>query len=52
MNPNDAINSFFRGFDKKEKPTAAPSTKDAPNIKMFMLQILNRYHDIAGGDGG
>lgn len=47
----DAINSFFRGFDKKPEAPKPPSTTDEPNVKRFMLQLLNKYHDLAGGDG-
>ena len=47
----ETIDTFFKGFDKKEAPKPPPSTTDAPNIKMFMVQLLNKYHDLAGGDG-
>ena len=41
---------FGKGFERQEKPPA-PKTTDKPDVKLFMLQILNSYGELTDKDG-
>lgn len=42
----DFARDFFGCRPKEEKP----KTTDRPNIKMFMYQLLNQYHNVSSID--
>lgn len=49
----DDIERLFGSFlgKKKDQPAPKLTTTDAPNIKMFMFQLLNAYAEYVDGDG-
>lgn len=39
----ELVDVFFNGRRPKEPKPSDPKTTDAPNIKLFMMQLINAY---------